>query len=122
MANRACHGTSTLVRHALATSARIRSDSSSERGARPSTAGQLSAAKYAHHLASSSCRLIAFLVSLYTKYAYKTVAFQSPSWLTLLVKSQICRKQLGYATFETQKDRDLAPVKRTLATVEITLL
>jgi len=41
---------------------------------------------------------------------------------TLLVKSQICRKQLGYAIFETQKDWDLAPVKRALATVEILLL
>src|SRR5215831_18851485 len=41
--------------------------------------------------------------------------------LTLLVKSQICRKQLGHAIVETQKDRDLAPVKRALATVEILL-
>ena len=41
---------------------------------------------------------------------------------TLLVKSQICRKQFGHTIFETQKDRDLAPVKRTLITVEITLL
>jgi hypothetical protein len=41
--------------------------------------------------------------------------------MTLLVKSQICRKQLGHAIFETQKDRDLAPVKRALATVEILL-
>jgi hypothetical protein len=41
--------------------------------------------------------------------------------LTLLVKSQICRKQLGHAIFETQKDRDLTPVKRALATVEILL-
>src|SRR5262249_49025290 len=41
--------------------------------------------------------------------------------VTLLVKSQICRKQLGHAIFETQKDRDLAPVKRALATVEILL-
>jgi hypothetical protein len=44
------------------------------------------------------------------------------TFLTLLVKSQICRKQLGHAIFETQKDRDLAPVKRALATVEILLL
>src|SRR5262249_51452917 len=35
--------------------------------------------------------------------------------LTLLVKSQICRTQLGHAIFETQKDRDLAPMKRALA-------
>ena len=38
-----------------------------------------------------------------------------------MVKSQICRKQLGHAIFETQKDRDLALVKRVLATVEILL-
>src|SRR5215475_9720324 len=44
-----------------------------------------------------------------------------PPRLTLLVKSQIYRKQLGHAIFETQKDRDLAPVKRVLATVEILL-
>ena len=42
--------------------------------------------------------------------------------VALLVKSQICRKQFGHTIFETQKDRDLAPVKRTLITVEITLL
>jgi hypothetical protein len=41
-------------------------------------------------------------------------ASQTPPTPTLLVKSQICRKQLGYAIFETQKDRDLAPVKRAL--------
>jgi hypothetical protein len=41
--------------------------------------------------------------------------------VTLLGKSQICRKQLGHVIFETQKDRDLAPVKRALATVEILL-
>src|SRR6516165_2565649 len=40
---------------------------------------------------------------------------------TLLVKSQICRKQFRHTIFETQKDRNLAPVKRTLITVEITL-
>jgi hypothetical protein len=40
---------------------------------------------------------------------------------TLLVKSQICRKPLGHAIFETRKDRDLTPVKRVLATVEILL-
>ena len=40
---------------------------------------------------------------------------------TLLVKSQICRKQLGHAIFGTQKDRDLAPVKLALATVETPL-
>ena len=43
------------------------------------------------------------------------------TFLTLLVKSQICRKQPGHAIVETQKDRDLAPVKRALATVEILL-
>jgi hypothetical protein len=48
-------------------------------------------------------------------------ATQTPPTLTLLVKSQICRKQLGHAIFETQKDRDLAPVKRALAPVEILL-
>src|SRR5262249_22148036 len=53
---------------------------------------------------------------------YRGTPPQTPPTQTLLVKSQICRKQLGYATFETQKDRDLAPVNRTLATVEITLL
>jgi hypothetical protein len=41
--------------------------------------------------------------------------------VTLLVKSQICRKQLGHAVVETQKDRDLAPVKRAVVTVEILL-
>src|SRR5215211_2062707 len=42
--------------------------------------------------------------------------------MTLLVKSQICRKQFVHIIFETQKDRDLAPVKRTPITVTITLL
>ena len=41
--------------------------------------------------------------------------------VTLLVNSQICRKQLGHAIFETQKEPDLTPVKRALATVEILL-
>src|SRR5262245_415056 len=36
---------------------------------------------------------------------------------TLAVKLQICGKQLGRAIFATQKDRDLAPVKRALAIV-----
>ena len=38
---------------------------------------------------------------------------------TLLVKSQICRKRLGHAMRETQKDRDHAPMKCTLVPVEI---
>jgi hypothetical protein len=53
-------------------------------------------------------------------YAMRTG--QTSSSLILLVKSQICRKQFGHIIFETQKDRDLAPVKRTLITVEIPLL
>jgi hypothetical protein len=58
--------------------------------------------------------------------AYRIYQTQSPSlrvyvkeFMTLLVKSQVCRKQLGHVIFETQKDRNLAPVKRALATVEI---
>jgi len=49
------------------------------------------------------------------------VPVQTPPTLTLLVKSHICRKQFGHTIFETQKDRDLAPMKRTLITVEFTL-
>jgi hypothetical protein len=52
-------------------------------------------------------------------YAMRTG--QTSSSLTLLVKSHMCRKQLGHAIFATQKDRDLAPVKRALITVEILL-
>ena len=52
-------------------------------------------------------------------YAMRTG--QTSSSLTLLVKSQICSKQFGHTIFETQKDRDLAPVRRALATVEILL-
>ena len=40
--------------------------------------------------------------------------------VTLLVKSQICRKRLGHAMLETQKDRDHVPMKCTLVPVEIT--
>ena len=39
---------------------------------------------------------------------------------TLLVKSQICRKRLGHAMLETQKDRDHVPMKCPLVPVEIT--
>ena len=42
--------------------------------------------------------------------------------LTLLVKSQICRKWLGHAIFEIQKDRGHATVKSTLVALEIPLL
>jgi len=53
-------------------------------------------------------------------YAVRTG--QTSSSLSLWVKAQICRKQFGHTIFETQKDRDPAPVKHTLITVEITLL
>jgi len=47
---------------------------------------------------------------------------QTSPKVTLLVTSHLCRKHFGPIIFETQKDRDLAPVKRPLITVEITLL
>ena len=52
-------------------------------------------------------------------YAMRT-GQTSSSW-TLWVKSHMCRKQCGHTLFETQQDRDLAPVKRTLIPVEILL-
>jgi len=53
-------------------------------------------------------------------YALRTG--QTSSSLTLGMQSHMCRKPCGPLIVETQKERGRAPVKRTLITVELTLL